>query len=249
MRRDEYGHLLAERGTLHRLLEDTPEEDVIDRGTFLSRLAQIERRIEAAAAAVNEPAQTRLTFRGAPVIRGRGISADFALSATKAFVDAVILTAASIQDALTPSGKERDRDQYRMLITGPASGAFGFELEELPTEQIGPGGESPVSQALQQIQSLLRNTLDTDGPLTYESPVSNPKARMSVHAFLDVLVRHEAVCTLDVETSPLRLDTVSFQDVDQVRRSMERLSRFDLHEQQGKLRVREERPTFETGTE
>ena len=39
-------HLLAERNTLQRILADIPDDDEIDRISFLSRLKNVEQRIE-----------------------------------------------------------------------------------------------------------------------------------------------------------------------------------------------------------
>src|SRR5688572_5147062 len=130
MRHDEYGHLLAERGTLLRILEGIPVEDVLDRGSFLSRLEEVERQIDAATSSVYVPTQARLTFRGRPVIGGRAVHADFGMRATKAFVDAVVMFAAGLNTHLAPTGRIPSKDKYQLLITNTVVGSFGFELEE-----------------------------------------------------------------------------------------------------------------------
>lgn len=48
MTRDEHLQLLAECTALRRMLADTPEEDVLDRGSLAARLAKVEHRILAA---------------------------------------------------------------------------------------------------------------------------------------------------------------------------------------------------------
>lgn len=45
MNRGDYIHLLAERTTLQRMIDETPEEDVIDRGSLVARLEDVEAEI------------------------------------------------------------------------------------------------------------------------------------------------------------------------------------------------------------
>jgi len=45
MNLQEYNHLLAERTTLHRMLERTPVEDVLDRSSLQSRIEIVEHEL------------------------------------------------------------------------------------------------------------------------------------------------------------------------------------------------------------
>ena len=54
---EDHDHLLAERNTLQRILADIPDDDEIDRISFLSRLKNVEQRI----AASNGPDQAAET--------------------------------------------------------------------------------------------------------------------------------------------------------------------------------------------
>lgn len=230
MNRDEYGHLLAERGALQRILEGIPSESVLVRRSFLARLDDVEHRIEAAGSTLYRPAQARLMFRGQPVVGGRAISADFGTSATKAFVDAVVAAAAGLTGPLAHAGPIPNRDRYQLLITSTVVGSFGFDLEEHRPDQFLLPGESPVAIALVRIQDLFRSVIDTDDQLADAAVSVHPRALATVRSFLELLVRNDAVCSVEVGDT-----AVSFRDVGQVRRSLERLSQDNL---------REERRTF-----
>lgn len=51
-------HLLGERSALQRMIANTPEEDVIDRGSLIARLEEVEYRIAQAQSesATSDPA-------------------------------------------------------------------------------------------------------------------------------------------------------------------------------------------------
>lgn len=45
MNRQDALHLLGERSTLQRMIADTPEEEVLDRGSLIARLEEVEYQI------------------------------------------------------------------------------------------------------------------------------------------------------------------------------------------------------------
>ena len=227
----EYTGLLAERGTLQRLLADIPDEDVITRGSFLSRLEEVEERIAEASAVARKPARARLTFRGRPVVGGHGIYAEFGLKATSDFVEVVTAMAASRTVPLGSSGPIPNRDQYQLLITSTAIGSFGFEFEEhiqSDREQISMGldVETAVGQALAQCQELFRGILGTDDELADAITGIDRRARNAVRTFLGTLAANNASHTLGVGDT-----TVTFPDVGAVRRGLQRLEEDNLHEE------------------
>ncbi|MFN8524835.1 MAG: hypothetical protein U0821_17195 [Chloroflexota bacterium] len=227
---DERAQLQAERGALQGILANIPEEDVLDRGSFLGRLGDVERRLAGVAADSRAPARARLTFRGRPVVDGHGIFADFGMSATKAFADAVSMMAAATTAPLAPTGPIPNHDRNQLLVTSTAVGSFGFELEEYRGDQLALEEETPVSIALGQAQELLQGVRGTDEELADAATVTDPRAVAAVRSFLETLVSSEAVCALE-----FRERSVSFADVGEVRRSVARLGHDNLREEEQRL--------------
>lgn len=226
MNREEHDHLLAERSTLQRILADIAEEDVLDRSSFLSRLKNVERRITAIEADTRMPARARLTFRGRPVVGSHGIFAEFGMTATKAFTDAISMMAAAISGPLASSGPIPNRVQNQLLITSTAVGSFGFELEEHLDGRLLLENETALSLALAQTQGLLQGSVGSDDELADAATGTDPRVVAAVRAFLDNLITNEAVCTVELDDRKF-----SFRDVGEVRRSWERLGQDNLHEE------------------
>jgi hypothetical protein len=229
MNRQEYNHILAERGQLQRLLADVPSEDVLDRMSFEGRLVTIEKQLaEAPKVFQRIPARTRLTFRGKPVVGSHGIFAEFGATALSKFSDAVATVAASLGTTLSATGPIPNRDQNQLLVTSTALGSFGFELEEYLSDQMElVEGPSVLEQALEQTQLLLQGTLGSDDELADSVSGTDPRALSSVRAFLDTLANAEATCSVEY-----RERVVRFSDVGQVRRSLDRLNKDNLHEEE-----------------
>lgn len=226
MNRHNYQLILAERSQLRQILERIPEEDVIDRLSLQARLSKAEAFLSEAAPYDREPARVRLTFRGQPVVGSYGIFADFGTNAVSKFIDAVTSVAASLSAPLAATGPIPNRLQNQLLITSTATGSFGFELEEYVGEQLPLVGEpTPIALALMQTQALLQGTLGSDDELADSASDSDPRALNSIRTFLDTLAGAEATCAIEYGERSFR-----FNDVGQVRRSCERLSRDNLHE-------------------
>jgi hypothetical protein len=230
MSRRDYLHLLGEKAALERMIAETPIEDVLDRGSLVARLEEIEQRIAEARPDAREPAHVRLTFRGRPVIGNHGIFAEFGTKAVSSFVESVAAMAASVAGPLAAMGPIPHRDQHQMLITSTAPGSFGFELEEYRAEQVTGDETSAVAQALDRTQRLLQGTLGTDEELADSASEADSRAVDKVRAFLQTLADNEAVCTMQMGDAQVR-----FSDVGQVRTSLERLSRENLREEEAVL--------------
>ena len=231
MNRGEYLHLLGEKRALERMIADTPEEDAIDRASLGARLKNVESAIAQATPDEREPARVRLTFNGRPVIESHGIFADFGMNAVNGFAESVAAMAASLSAPLAAMGPIPNRDQHQLLVTSTAIGSFGFELEEYRTGQLTLDDSSAVAQAIDRVQSLLRGTLGTDDELADSVAEADRRALDKVRAFLKNLADNEAICTVQFGNS-----VVSFNDVGQVRTSVERLSQENLREEHQELR-------------
>jgi hypothetical protein len=232
MNTQEYTLLLSEKTTLERLLAEVPAAEVLSRASLQARLDAIEEDLREAQPQRPEPVRARLTFRGRPVVGQQGIFAEFGAKAVSAFTDAVAMIAAALNGELAPTGPIPHRDESRLLITGTATGSFGFELEAAPREpRLDFGDGSLAAQALRLTHNLLRGTVGTDEELADSAAEINPRAVGGVRSFLEYLVANEAMCGLRVG------DTLfQFQDLGQVRQGVERLSEPNLREGQTELR-------------
>ena len=246
MNRLDYLQLLGERNALQRMIEETPLEDVLDRGSLTARFEEIEHRIAEAKVDEREPVRARITFNGRPVVDSYGIFADFGTKAISAFNEAVTAVAASLAGSLAAKGPIPNREQHQLLITNTALGSFGFELEEYRTGQLPLDEKSTLDLALECTQNLLQGSINADDELLADTASElDQRALDKVRDFVGTLAENEAVCTLQYRNQFFR-----FADVGQVRRSLERISRDNLHESEQVLRgefqgVLPKRRTFE----
>jgi hypothetical protein len=223
--RVEQQSLLSERAALVRMISETPAEDVIDLRSLDVRLEIINRELARHPVDNRLPAKARLTFRGRPVVGSHGIFAEFGMTATKAFTDAIALLAASMETHLAATGPIPNRTQNQLLITSAALGSFGFELEEHREEELPLEEESPVAQALKQAQALMRGAAaGSDDELTDAASGQDPRAIAAMREFLKRLVDNEAVCAVSVGDQ-----SFGFADVGEVERSLARLGQDNLH--------------------
>jgi hypothetical protein len=217
--------LESEREFLQQQLTTLPETAVLTRASTESRKKVVEEML-AAQSKQSRPLTAVLTFRGRPVVGSHGIFAEFGSSATNAFTEAVVTVGAALLSPLAPTGPLPNRDQCQLLITNTAIGSFGFELEEhrpghLPFEE-----QTTASRALEITCGLLKSSAQgTDDDLAEFVTDINPRSVDAVRNFVEILARNEAVCTLRAGKA-----SFGFHDVAEVRRSMERLSRDNVHE-------------------
>ena len=245
MTRQEYIHLLADRNSLRRMIAEVPADDVITRGSFQSRLEEVEHEIASTPFDDRTPARARLNFRGKPVIGNHGIFAEFGMKATNAFTDVVAKVAAALSGPLASAGRVPNRDQHQLLITSTAIGSFGFELEEHRSDQLPFSEESPTAEALKLTTSLLESTLGTDDELADAAAATDPRALAAVRAFLATLADSEAFCAIEFQGKSWR-----FPDAGAVRTSLARISQDNLREEESLLEgefqgVLPKRRTFE----
>ena len=242
----EYQHLQAERTELSRILEQIPEENVIDRMSFQSRLDAVNEMLASVPAGVREPVRAKLTFSGKPIVGSHGMFAEFGAAAVSTFAGAVAAIGASQNGPLGSRGTLPNRDDFQLLITGTALGSFGFELEEAPKDNAMLFSElSLVDTAIEQTKAIMEATIGTDDDLADAVSEADPRALEALRAFLKTMADQEAVCTLEFKDKVFR-----FADVGQVRRSEGRLSQDNIHEDQQQIKgffqgVLPKRRTFE----
>jgi len=218
--------LQSEVSTLEQLLADIPAEEVIERMGLESRKQEIEEILAANPLPEREPVQARLTFRGKPVVGSYGIRAEFGAKAIDAFSKAVVTLASRARPA-----RSRGGDEPRLLITGTATGSFGFELQEAPLDDgaLYPK-ESVVGPAIRQAKAILRATLGSDEALTEAVSEADPRALDALRRFVDTLEKSEAVCALEFGD-----DVFRYADSGEVKRSLARIAPDNIHEEEVEL--------------
>ena len=218
----EYHQLQAERTTLDDLLERLPPENVIERTGLEFRKKEVEEALAPQPEPARNPTRVCLTFRGKPIAGSHGIFADFGAEAVQAFTNTVATMGASQHAPLGSRGAISNREEYRLLITGTASGSFGFELEEARYDLFPES--SPVESAIVQTMEILGATVGADEVLANAVSEADPRALEALRGFLETMADQDAVCTVEFND-----DVFRFVDVGQVRRSQGRLSSENIH--------------------
>jgi hypothetical protein len=209
------------------MLNSTPEEDVLDRGSLVARIKEVAHKIEQASLYMHQPARAKLTFNGRPVIGTHGIFADFGMKAVSSFTEAVAAVAASLTAPVASMGRIPNRNQNQMLITNTALGSFGFELEEHVEGRLQLEQHTSVALALEKTLNLLQGSVEQDDELLADSAADlGPRVLDKVRAFVKTLADNDAVCALQTGGKAFR-----FNDIGQVRRSLERISQDNLREE------------------
>lgn len=221
----EYRQLQAELGSLEQMIASTPDDFVIERLGLESRKAEIEHLLAAHPDLIRDPLRLRLTFRGKPIVGSYGMFAEFGATAVGTFTDAVAAIGASMSRSLGKRGSLPQREEFRLLITGTTTGSFGFEFEEPAAEDQASMLPSALDTAVEQTQAIMVASTGTDDELSEALTEVDPRALDALRKFLEELSKHEAVCALEFKEEVFR-----FADVEQLRRSSERLRQDNIHE-------------------
>lgn len=219
--------LTSEVAELESILSKIPASNKFERFGFEQRL----RAAQAALAQVQdvvEPERTQLTFRGLPVMGSKGIAAEFGSKAAVAFTEAFTAIVAGMKDRLSYMGPIPDKARNQLLITGTAVGSFGFEFQ-LPHLQPDFFSESGgAEEALERLFALLQvSAQGSDDEIAEIVAEVHPRAVRKVAAFLNYLSQNQAWCGLEFRQKVFR-----YKNVDQLRRSRDRLSEGNIHEDQ-----------------
>lgn len=221
MRIESFQSMSSEIAALTELLDETPEEDVIDRRTLLARIEQVKSRLPSQdKVELRERAKAVLTFRGKPVVGTHGIHADFGARATSLFVDAVAAIAASFDAPLKATGPIRDRSENQLLITGTAIGSFGFELEAIAPSKLEFKERTNVELALTRAVTLFQACVNDDKEAVADNIDDLDKRALGkIRDFITTLSDSEATCALSFERNKF-----NFTNLANVHLAMNRLS-------------------------
>ncbi|GAA6202371.1 hypothetical protein [Aquicoccus sp. SU-CL01552] len=219
-------NLKAEIKQVQSILDEIPEENVIDRYSIEQRLEELNSNLMLLPDARTEAEKLSLTFRGEPVIGSRAISADFAGKAATTFHDAFSAILAGIKSRLRYSGPIPDKAQFPLMITGTALGSFGFEMEvpeDTPNLFDEPIGSS---DAVIILKKLLRvSAVGSDDDISDIVEEIHPRAVSKVADFLSVLSKQSAWCGLE-----FRNDYFRYSDLEELKLSESRLRKENIEE-------------------
>lgn len=233
MRYTEAQQIRSEIGTVERFLAELPDDALIERRSWESRLESLRQQL-AKAEARPQAEPLSITFRGGPVEGLRSIDAAFAGKAIKAFVEATDTVAASLMtDGLRNHGRLPGTGDRSLRIVDTAKGSFGFELElppppvDEPQNVLFPDRETdPHIEAIAITMRLLDEAASDD-----EDAISDliaeihPRAAAKVRAFASVLAENGALFAVSFSEKQVRFDS----DV-QVKRVIESLADSDISE-------------------
>lgn len=207
MNQSQYSSLLAEINTVTNFLAKMPRDRFLERMSFEARLKELEKKLETVdTLRINKKAI--ITFRGKPVDRSHGITAEFSGKAINGLNDMVASFVASLNKNLKDRGPIPDRSQNQLMITGTAVGSFGFEFE-LPEPNYDIFAEkNNTENALSSIQGLLRKTSEgTDDDISDLLSDIHPRAIKKISEFLIFLQKSEALFAMEYNKEVFRVDT------------------------------------------
>lgn len=202
MKKNELISIQSEISQVSALLDRLGQHDVFSRVGLERRLETLRGQL-----AVERPIkfQSKLTFKGAPVVGTHGISAAFGAKAISAFSDAVVAIGASLRGNLSARGPVPDRADFEMLITGTAIGSFGFELESRSGSLVEGG---TIDEAVEKAQIVLEASSREEDDALAEAVVDlDRRALVAVRAFTEVLSQNGAFCTLETERRKFSFDS------------------------------------------
>lgn len=218
--------LLSEIRQVRTILDNIPSENVIDRFGLEARVKELEAELEVLPDRLQELEKVALTFRGEPVRGSSAISAEFAGSASSAFAEAFSAIVAGLKGSLKYSGPIPDKTTTPLMITGVATGSFGFEIE-LPVLQ-GEFFEEQANSgtAVEIIKELLRVSAEgSDDDISDIVEEIHPRAVRKVADFLSSIHKKGAWCGLEFRDSYFK-----YRNLEQLKNSVTRLRKENILE-------------------
>ena len=222
-----YRFLLSERTTLENLIAQSSPGNVIGRLSLESRLRRVEEELVEYEGYDYSITSAHLAFRGKPVVDDRGIRADFATAAVKAFAEAVTTVGAGRHSLLASTGRIPRQEDYQLLITGTAPGSFVFLLEDASDQPALPGHHTDVGYAIEMVKDILEASIGTDEHLTEAIGDIDKRSLSAIRAFLQAMADSGATCALEYKGAEF-----GFTDPAQVQRSEARLGDENIREDQ-----------------
>lgn len=226
----DYRFLLADKGTLERMLREAAPDSAAMRISLESRKQQVEEQIAAFEAAPKRLVETHIAFRGGPVKNGGGIEAGFVLKALGAFTDAVATVGIGQTKAPTPYGRLPNRSAYEMVIGNP-SGSFGFQIEREFPCGAPPEEADALEAALERVIAIVKASADSDESLADAAAETDERSIRSVRKFLNVMAKADAYCAIEFNGELFR-----FRDAAHVKQSAARIAPNNIRKSSAEMR-------------
>jgi len=193
---------------------------------WVSRLADIDRRIDELAARRSSYASVALMFDGNPVIGAGDIRLDFATEALDSYQKLVSLTLATNHGQDLPKrGPVSAANRSRLFIRDVIRGSMGFMLEEVP---LGQGSllSTELKDAVEGTTKLLL-TLSSDSEEAFATVLEETPPRLisAVQRFAKLL--HEAGASTKIVGDEERIEL----SIDDVGRLSNRLNEIEVTEE------------------
>lgn len=226
MNYNEFENLTSEVSTLEGILKNIPQENIFDRFSIEQRLNKARNKL----GTINPyhlSKKAKLTFRGPHVHGSDAISASFAAEATRRFSDAVAAISAAMCGEFNFKGKIPKKLNNQLMITGMATGSFGFEFDLPKPDNSDLYAEPPiVDTALKEISKLFQvSATGTDEELIELISEIHPRAAKTVFKFLEFLQKQNSLCGFEFDNKFFR-----FNDQDQLAKSVCRLDSSNIRE-------------------
>lgn len=222
-------NLLSQRQVVESFLADTPEDEILERNSWLARLQSLDAQIEAEQKQV-VPARSSITFAGPPVVASYGIASTFGMAATRAYTNIVQVLAAQWlrADPLGRAGPLRNAAKFDLLVVDRAYGSFGFEMEEPTEAQLTFDERSILTQSLEKTQQILRGALTSDDALDEAIADLDKRVLTAVRTFLKILDNNDATCTIQSGDHEFRFDSEAQVNESRVRLEWKNIKREEV---------------------
>ncbi len=195
IRRGRRAFLGGQIAAVEEVLRGLPEDAILERLGFESRLADLREAIAAEVDLSGNLAHARLVFGGGPVAASEGIEARFAADALAAYQD-LVSKALAAQVGLGLSGPIPFERQSRLHITDIVRGSFGFELDEVQDQDSFM--PTPLKEAVEQSAVLIAAAARSDDEFVDVIAEVNPRVREALRVFFETL--YKARATVGVST-------------------------------------------------
>lgn len=147
--------LASEIAAINGLISDLDEFDFISRNSLEYKKQKIEAELLEIEGQFDTIGRVILAFEGGPVTGSRGIDTNFAAKTLEDYQDLVAKQVVAQDFSLARTGPVPFRNAAKLNITNVVHGSFGFELEEVGSDQMSMV-DSPVKSAISAVDSVLQ---------------------------------------------------------------------------------------------
>lgn len=193
----EQEQIKADLGAVEQLLESLPPGRVAERRSLTARRAHLKEELEKAGDG-NRAARALVLLSGEPVEGSLGIEAGFA----SRILAKVVATAEKAAASRRPdSGKGQRAEKGKLLVTGVATGSFGFEIQESDNTLV----HTPMAEALTNVTTLLDAATKDDETFAQVAADMGPEVQKAALDMLKELKTSKANMVMATDTAKVDL--------------------------------------------